>query len=80
MIRFGQTQEEKAYMREIVQTWKPWLKSTGPKTKAGKKKVAMNSFKGGIRPLQEGISRNLKAQKRFLKSLDIDALASGKLL
>ena len=35
-------------MRLQIQDWRPWEKSTGPKTKAGKAVSSKNSLKHGI--------------------------------
>lgn len=32
---------------EAIKRWKPWEKSTGPKTDEGKAKACRNAFKGG---------------------------------
>ena len=42
------TPEERRKRRsEVARRTKPWLKSTGPKTEAGKKKVSQNAYKHG---------------------------------
>ncbi len=41
------TEERKAKMRLQIQHWKPWEKSTGPKTQAGKAVSSRNSLKHG---------------------------------
>ncbi len=41
------TEERKAKMRLQIQRWKPWEKSTGPKTAAGKAASKGNSLKHG---------------------------------
>ena len=33
----------------MIQKWKPWDKSTGPKTESGKQKASENSYKHGMR-------------------------------
>lgn len=42
------TEAQKARQRLLIQSWKPWEKSTGPKTVAGKKKVSRNAYSGGL--------------------------------
>lgn len=39
----GWTPERRARQSEAIRTWKPWLKSTGPKSAAGKKASSANS-------------------------------------
>ncbi|MDQ3562936.1 MAG: hypothetical protein M3436_01940 [Pseudomonadota bacterium] len=42
--------------------WKPWEKSTGPKSEEGKAKVSQNGFKGGHRPMLRELARALLEQ------------------
>jgi hypothetical protein len=53
----------------MIRKWKPWEKSTGPKTPEGKEKVAKNADKGGIRKLQRELARALRKQRDALKQL-----------
>ena len=43
------TEAQKAEQRRRIQEWKPWEKSTGPKTPEGKKIVSRNAYAGGYR-------------------------------
>ena len=43
----GWTPERRARQAELIRTWKPWDKSTGPRTDEGKARTARNGFKGG---------------------------------
>jgi len=43
------TPESRQKQREVIMKSKPWEKSTGPKTPEGKKNVAQNSLKHGMR-------------------------------
>lgn len=45
----GWTAERKAKQRKLIYHWRPWEKSTGPKTKTGKDAVARNALKHGCR-------------------------------
>jgi hypothetical protein len=42
------TEERKQRQRERIQEWRPWEKSTGPRTAEGKATVAQNAFNGGL--------------------------------
>lgn len=53
----GWTDERRAKQREAIQRWKPWEKSTGPKTAWGKLQAAQNA-----RLIQ--FSRRLKTLER----------------
>jgi len=44
--------ERRARQAELVKTWRPWLRSTGPKTPTGKTKSAANAVKNGLRSRQ----------------------------
>ncbi len=41
----GWTQERRARQAALVRTWRPWEKSTGPRTDAGKAVVSRNHLK-----------------------------------
>jgi hypothetical protein len=64
------TIEQRQRQRELIQRWKPWIKSTGAKTPDGKKKSAQNAFKTGksleIREMIKQLNKLLKNQKEML--------------
>ncbi len=39
----GWTDQRRAQQREAIQRWKPWEKSTGPRTPRGKAEAAANA-------------------------------------
>jgi hypothetical protein len=45
----GWSDERKARQAEAIHRWKPWARSSGPKSDAGKAKVARNAWKHGQR-------------------------------
>ena len=45
----GWTTERSKKQSERIREWKPWEKSTGPKTELGKAKTSKNAFKHGMR-------------------------------
>jgi hypothetical protein len=59
----GWTPERKAAQRAAIYRWRPWEKSTGPKTAQGKGVVSHNAWKGGHR------SRVLEGEMRALRRL-----------
>lgn len=64
------TADRRQRQRELIQIWKPWEKSTGAKTIAGKAKVSRNAIKTGdslmIRQLMVELNRLLREQKKEL--------------
>ena len=76
----GWTLERRRKQSELIQTWKPWERSTGPKTSAGKSKSSQNAFKGGVRPLLRMIARVLHSNQQSLDELsaeDYDSMADS---
>ena len=59
----GWTLERRARQAALIQRWKPWERSTGPKTLEGKARVSRNAFKGGCRELLRQLSRALRQQE-----------------
>lgn len=45
----GWTPERRARQAAAIRAWRPWERSTGPRTEAGKAKVARNAYRGGER-------------------------------
>lgn len=45
----GWSDERRAKQREAIKRWKPWQKSTGPRTEQGKERAAGNALKHGRR-------------------------------
>lgn len=43
------TQQEREQQAALIQGWKPWEQSTGPRTEAGKRAAASNARKHGMR-------------------------------
>ena len=56
----GWTLERRARQAVLVQTWKPWKQSTGPRTDEGKARTALNGDKGGIWRVEREEIRELK--------------------
>lgn len=67
----GWTPERKQRQREAIQKWRPWERSTGPRTDAGKERSAMNALVHGMntaheRALTKRINAILREQRRRL--------------
>ena len=56
----GWTPERRAKQAEAIRRWRPWERSTGPRSAAGKAVVSRNGWKGGVRPAMREIAKLLK--------------------
>ena len=65
------TPEQRQRQREAIQRWKPWGKSTGPSSPAGKAVVSRNGWKGGhlvkMRHFTKAMNQMLREQRGFLR-------------
>ena len=62
----GWTPERRARQAALIRTWRPWEKSTGPKTDEGKARAAQNAYKGGERETINALARALTEQFQWL--------------
>ena len=60
------TPERRARQAALIRVWRPWEKSTGPKSPAGKATSASNAFKGGHRAFLRELARLLREHQRTL--------------
>jgi hypothetical protein len=71
----GWTQARRARQSKAIQRWKPWERSTGPRTAAGKARVSRNAYKGGQRPNGRALARELNLllsdQRRGLRAVEL---------
>lgn len=81
------TPEQRAAQAERIRALKPWEKSTGPVTKAGKKRASQNALKhGNDKAIMREMRKALRLQhaflclaKRMMKNPDCDdALARAR--
>ena len=42
----GWTSERRARQAKLIKRWRPWEKSTGPRSAEGKRRTSQNGFKG----------------------------------
>ena len=74
----GWTQERRQKQSAAIRRWKPWERSTGPRTSAGKATASQNANKGydwlGIRRIAAALHKNKKSLDE-LSAEDYDALA-----
>jgi hypothetical protein len=65
----GWTPSRRKRQATLIRRWKPWDRSTGPKTAEGKARVARNAWKGGARPMLRELAKALKAHREQLDEL-----------
>ena len=53
-------------LAERIREWRPWERSSGPKSEAGKAVVACNAWKGGPRQALRELSKALRALREGL--------------
>ena len=58
----GGTPEWRAHQAVLIRQWRPWEKSLGPRTEAGKAVVSLNAYKGGTWRLLPELSRAPREQ------------------
>lgn len=63
-MSYIRTPEHRAMRSEMTKRWKPWEKSTGPRTEEGKRKSAKRGYKGDLRRQLMELSRILKESNR----------------
>lgn len=64
------TPERRARQSQAIQRWKPWAKSTGPKSVEGKAKVGRNGYRGGERQMLRELRKALREQAEALKAIE----------
>lgn len=69
-MSYVRTPEHRALRAELIKRWKPWEKSTGPKSAAGKARAARNADKGGTRPMLRELRAALRAQAKTLQEIE----------
>ena len=66
-MSYIRTPEHRRLRAELIERWRPWEKSTGPKSKEGKAVVAQNGFRGNPR-------ETLKAAREIERLISEDVL------
>ena len=67
------TPERRQRQAEAIKRWKPWERSTGPRSAAGKAKVARNAYKGGT--LQQLRALNIELRHALAEMREFDRMA-----
>ena len=79
-MSYYRTPEHRKLRAELIRRWKPWEKSTGPRSAEGKARVSRNAFKGGTRQMLRELRRLLREQEeaREVSERRVDALHISK--
>jgi hypothetical protein len=71
----GWTPERRARQALAIRRWRPWSRSTGPRTAAGKAIVRYNARKHGMRSFAwRDLMDALKMQREFVRSVNLALL------
>ena len=63
------TPERRARQAELIRQWKPWAKSTGPRSPEGRQRVGRNAWTGGHRAQLRELSKLVNAEVRASREL-----------
>ena len=63
------TPERRARQAELIRTWQPWAKSTGPKSPEGRQRVSRNAWTGGHKAEMRELSKLVNAEVRASREL-----------
>ncbi len=71
----GHTPEGLERLREAAKRTKPWLKSTGPRTEAGKDRSKMNALKHGaysapVKAARKHLTQQIRLVRQFLSETE----------
>lgn len=64
----GWTPERRKRQSELIHRWRPWERSTGPRTPEGKARMALNPYRGGTALLLRELARVLRRHRDGLES------------
>ena len=53
----GWTPERRSRQAAAIRRWKPWERSSGPRTVEGKAIVSRNAFRGAVRPRLRALAK-----------------------
>ena len=70
-LSYYRTPEHRKLRAALIRQWKPWEKSTGPKSTEGKAKVVQNAYRGAtrkwLRELRRALHEQEKARQRMME-------------
>lgn len=65
----GWTLERRKRQAEMIRQWRPWEKSTGPRTESGKQASARRGYKGEVRAMLRELRQALREQRLEMKNI-----------
>ena len=71
-MSYPRTDEHRRASAERARRHRPWTRSTGPTTDAGKAVSRMNRYRGAVRPTLREIARLLREQERQRREIGAD--------
>lgn len=69
ITKSGWTTERRQRQAELIRTWQPWVKSTGPRSLEGKERVAANAWRGGHRAQLRELTKMVNEEIRQAREL-----------
>ena len=63
----GWTPERRRRQSMLIRQWRPWEKSTGPRTPQGKSRTACNAYKGGTRVMLRRLAKALRQHDDWIR-------------
>jgi len=60
-MSYYRTAEHRRLRGELIQRWKPWEQSSGPRTADGKARSSRNGYKGGERDMLRALAKLLRS-------------------
>lgn len=74
----GWTAERRARQAVLIRSWKPWERSSGPRTPEGKARAARNAWKGGtwlaLRELRRLVNAEVREARKLVSLYRGDAI------
>ena len=68
-ISYYRTLEHRRLRAALIRRWRPWERSTGPRTPEGKARASRNAYKGGARGMLRELRRILRHQDELRQDL-----------
>jgi len=71
----GWTGQRRTGQAAAIRRWRPWERSTGPRTAQGKARISRNAYRGGERQFQRAAARVLMQLSPRIAAGDVEAQA-----